>query len=83
MVTRDVNRLDMLRVLALAVSEAGSSAAGAGRTIDVATEGKYSLHLPAHSTSPFKLSFRREFAETNYAQHIVRVLSAKDARDRW
>ena len=55
----------------------------AGRTMDVATEEKYSFHLPAQSTSQFKLSFRREFPETNYAQHTVRVLSAKDARSRW
>ena len=55
----------------------------AGRTKDVATEDKYSLHLAAHSTSQFKLSFRREFPEANYAQHSVRVLSAKDARNRW
>jgi hypothetical protein len=54
-----------------------------GRTIDVATEDKYSFHLPAHSTSQFKLSFRREFPETNYAQHTVRVLFAKDSRSRW
>lgn len=51
--------------------------------MDVATEDKYSLHRPAHTTSQFKLSFRREFSETNYAQHTVRVLSAKDARSRW
>src|SRR5688500_13207091 len=54
-----------------------------GRTIDVATEDKYSLHLPAHSTSQFKLSFRREFPETNYAHHTVRVLAAKDSRSSW
>jgi hypothetical protein len=53
------------------------------RTIDVATEDKYSFHLPAHSTSQFKLSFRREFPETNYAQHTIRVLSAKDSRSPW
>jgi hypothetical protein len=55
----------------------------AGRTIDAASEDKYSLIVPAHSTSEFKLSFRREFPETNYAQHTVRVLSAKDSRSRW
>jgi hypothetical protein len=54
-----------------------------GRTIDVASEEKYSYHLPANATSPFKLSFRREFPETNYARHTVRVRSAKDARARW
>jgi hypothetical protein len=54
-----------------------------GRTVDVATEDKYSFHLPANSVSQFKLSFRREFPETNYVHTIVRVLAAKDARARW
>jgi hypothetical protein len=54
-----------------------------GRLIDAATEDKYSFHLPAHATSSFKLSFRREFPETNYVHHTVRILSAGDARARW
>jgi hypothetical protein len=54
-----------------------------GRTIDVVSEDKFFFHLPPHSTSQFKLSFRREFPETNYVQHAVRVLSAKDAGARW
>jgi len=54
-----------------------------GRLIDVTSEDKYSFHLPANGTSSFKLTFRREFPETNYAGHAVRILSAKDARSRW
>ena len=51
--------------------------------IDVVSEDKMFFHLPPNSTSEFKLSFRREFPETNYVHHIVRVRSAKDARSRW
>ncbi len=54
-----------------------------GQRVDVGQREEYSFYLPAGATTSFKVSFRREFAETNYAKHSVQVLSAKDARVRW
>jgi hypothetical protein len=54
-----------------------------GKRADVGEREDYNFRLPANGTSSFKVSFRREFPETNYAKHIVRVVTAKDARARW
>jgi hypothetical protein len=56
---------------------------GAGKTIDVGQRQEYSYYLPPKDVLPFKLSFRREFPETNYVNHTVRVVGAKDARARF
>jgi hypothetical protein len=54
-----------------------------GKRTDVGEREEYGFRLPANGTSSFKVSFRREFPETNYAKHDVRVVAAKDARARW
>ena len=54
-----------------------------GNRVDVGEREDSSFYLPASGTSSFKLSFRREFPETNYVKHAVRVVTAKDARARW
>ena len=55
----------------------------AGKRSDVGEKQDYSYQLPAGETSSFKVSFRREFPETNYVSHIVRVVGARDVRARW
>lgn len=57
--------------------------ATSGKRVDVGEKGDYSFYLPANETSSFKVSFRREFPETNYVKHNVRVVTAQDARARW
>jgi hypothetical protein len=54
-----------------------------GKRADVGEKEEYSLSLPPNATSSFKVSFRREFPETNYVKHTIRVVAAKDARARW
>ena len=54
-----------------------------GRRIDTGQMENYSYVLPSGDALSFKVGFRREFAETNYASHTVRVVSAKDDRARW
>jgi hypothetical protein len=54
-----------------------------GRRTDVGEREDGSFYLPANGMSSFKVSFRREFPETNYVKHTVRVATAKDARARW
>ena len=54
-----------------------------GKTIDVAQRQEYAFYLPPNESLPFKLSFRREFPESNYVNHTVRVVGAKDARARF
>lgn len=56
---------------------------GNGKRVDVGQRDEYSFYLPANAATSFKVSFRREFPETNYVKHAVRVLTAKDARARW
>ena len=56
---------------------------GSGRRTDVGERENNGFRLPANGTSSFKVSFRREFPETNYVKHSVRVVAAKDARARW
>jgi hypothetical protein len=54
-----------------------------GKQADVGEREDLGFRLPANGTSSFKVSFRREFPETNYVKHSVRVVAAKDARVRW
>jgi hypothetical protein len=54
-----------------------------GRRADVGLKEEYGYYLPAKAATSFKVSFRREFPETNYVKYNVRVLTAKDARSRW
>lgn len=54
-----------------------------GRRMDAAAVENYEYYLPAGQTLSFKLSFAREFQETNYAKVDVRIVSAKDARSRF
>lgn len=44
---------------------------------------KYEYYLPAKDTASYKLSFAREFPETDYVKTVVRVVGAKDARAEW
>jgi hypothetical protein len=55
----------------------------AGKRVDVGEREDYSFRLPAGETSSFKVSFRREFPETNYIKSVVRIVGAKDVRARW
>jgi len=54
-----------------------------GKRSDVGAREDNSFRLPANGTSSFKVSFRREFPETDYVKQIVRVVAAKDAASRW
>jgi hypothetical protein len=54
-----------------------------GKRIDAGQKEEYSFYLPANGETSFKVSFRREFPETRYVKHSIRVLAAKDARARW
>ncbi len=54
-----------------------------GKRSDVGVVENYEYYLPANETVSFKVSFAREFPETNYVKAVVRVVSAKDARSRW
>jgi hypothetical protein len=55
----------------------------AGKRADVGEHEDYEYSLPASDTSSYKVSFRREFSETNYMKAVVRVGGAKDARARF
>lgn len=55
----------------------------AGKRADVGQREDYRFRLPPNGACSFKVSFQREFPETNYVKHTVRVVSAKDARVRW
>lgn len=55
----------------------------AGQRVDVGEKKNYDFRLPAGETSSFKVSFGREFPETNYVSAVVRVLGAKDVRAKW
>jgi hypothetical protein len=54
-----------------------------GRRVDVGQREAYSMQLPSNAASSFKVSFRREFPETNYVRHEIRVVAAQDARSKW
>ena len=55
----------------------------AGKRADVGEREDYNFRLPPRETSSFKVSFRREFPETNHVTPVVRVVGAKDLRARW
>lgn len=55
----------------------------AGKLTDSDAVEKYQYYLPANDEASFKLSFAREFSESNYAKTVVRVMEAKDARSEW
>jgi hypothetical protein len=55
----------------------------AGKRSDAGQKEEYSYYLPANASTSFKISFRREFPESNYVKHAISVLVAKDARTRW
>ena len=54
-----------------------------GRRIDTGQTEPYSYVLPAGDGLSFKIGFKREFPETNYVSHTVRVVTAKDDRALW
>jgi len=53
-----------------------------GELFDAGQQEAYTYRLPAEQESPFKVSFRRQFPEKEYASHKVSVVSAVDSR-RW
>jgi hypothetical protein len=55
----------------------------AGKLTDVGAKEVGQYCLPAGETSAFKVSFTREFPESNYAKATVRVDGAKDIRARF
>ncbi len=56
---------------------------GAGKRIDVGEKENYNFYLAANGTTSFKVSFPREFPETNYQKQIVHVVAARDVKVRW
>ena len=54
-----------------------------GQLVDAGQKAPYLYFLPAGDSLSFKVSFRREFPETNYVHHTIRVVSAKDGRAMW
>jgi len=54
-----------------------------GKRMDVGEKENSFFYLPAKGTSAFKVTFTREFPETNYVKQTVSVVKAKDARARW
>lgn len=55
----------------------------AGKLTDAGQELNYYESLPAGEELAFKISLPREFGETAYAKHAVRIVSARDGRSRW
>lgn len=55
----------------------------AGKLTDSRAKEDYEYYLPANDTVSYKLSFTREFPETNYVKIVVCVVGAKDARSQW
>ncbi len=51
-----------------------------GELFDAGQEYDYSYCLPAGKETSFKISFPREFPESEYSSHTIRVIWAKDAR---
>jgi len=56
---------------------------GAGHRSDAAQLEEYGYYLPAGESLSFKVSFRRDFPQTNYVGQTIRVVAAKDGRTRW
>ncbi|MGO8699044.1 MAG: FxLYD domain-containing protein [Limisphaerales bacterium] len=55
----------------------------AGKRADVGQREEYRYGLAAGETSSFKVSFTREFLETNYVKPVVRIVGATDMRSIW
>jgi hypothetical protein len=55
---------------------------GDGVTVDAGQKLKYFYSLPSGNEIAFKVSFLREFPESQYVGHKIRVISAKDAHSR-
>ena len=51
-----------------------------GQLFDTGQQEAYTYRLPAGQESPFKISFRRQFPEKEYASHTVTIISAVDSR---
>jgi len=51
-----------------------------GQRVDAGQKEPFPYFLPAGDSLSFKVSFRREFPETNYVHHTIRVVSARDGR---
>lgn len=49
-----------------------------GELFDTHQDSCYSLLVPAGTTIPFKVSFVREFSESDYSEHEVVTIHAKD-----
>jgi hypothetical protein len=54
-----------------------------GQRVDAGQKEPFPYFLPAGDSLSFKVSFRREFPETNYVHHTIRVVSARDGRAMW
>ena len=51
-----------------------------GTLLDAEQEKEYSFIVPANRTTPFKISFRREFPDSTYNSHRILIINAKDYR---
>jgi len=51
-----------------------------GEFFDTGQQEAFTWRLPAEQETPFKISFRRQFPEKEYANHKVRVIAAVDSR---
>jgi hypothetical protein len=51
-----------------------------GQLFDTGQQEGYTYRLPSGQECPFKVSFRRQFPEKEYASHKVTVVSAVDSR---
>lgn len=51
-----------------------------GQLFDTGQQEAYTYRLSAGQECPFKVSFRRQFPEKEYAKHSVRIISAVDSR---
>jgi hypothetical protein len=54
-----------------------------GELSDAGQELEYGEVLPAGEELAFKVSLPREFPESAYIKHLIRIVSARDARSRW
>jgi hypothetical protein len=54
-----------------------------GRLIDATQKEQYSFMVASKDICTFKLSFQREFPETQYDSFKVRIISAKDEKKRF
>ena len=54
-----------------------------GELVDNGQQEAFTWRLPAGEETSFKVSFRRQFPEQEYASHKVRVISATDSRQRF